>query len=214
LVICNSDFSIFVNIKYKAVYKHLFNNISISMKDIQGQISKLLDSYYNELDVFAKRLSFKKNDFILKEGQSAYVAFYITKGITRNFKYHDGNEITLQFNFKNDLVFPLNAYNTNLKSDEYIQAITDVEVIKTDLNDFEKLKKENSDYYKLEIKINELQSLQIAKRLRNFQTLSAKDRYLELIKTEPHILQFCSLTHIASYLGINLGSLSRIRNSL
>ena len=182
------------------------------MTEIQIEINALLESYSKELDKFVKRLNFKKNEYILKEGQSAYVAYYIIKGISRSFKYHNDNEITLQFNFKNDLVFPLNAYNATMRSDEYIQALTDIEVIKMDLNDFRKLKKINAGYYKLEIKINELQLIQMGTRLRNFQTLSAKERYLELIKTEPHILQFCPLTYIASYLGITLGSLSRIRS--
>jgi len=182
------------------------------MTELQGEIINLIDSYSSELDKFTKRIKLSKNEYLLEENQSAFCAFFIIEGITRNFKYHSGNEITLQFNFKNDLVFPLNSYNASLKSDEYIQAITDVEVIRINLNDFQKLKSENLDYYKLENKINELQTVQIAKRLRSFQTLNAKERYLELIKTEPHILQNCPLTYIASYLGISLGSLSRIRS--
>jgi predicted transcriptional regulator len=41
--------------------------------------------------------------------------------------------------------------------------------------------------------------------------LSAKERYEQLLKEQPHILQRVSLGHIASYLGISAETLSRIR---
>lgn len=57
----------------------------------------------------------------------------------------------------------------------------------------------------------ETYALQLEERLRAFQTQTASQRYHQLIEQEPQLLQKVSLTHIASYLGINLGSLSRIR---
>ena len=43
---------------------------------------------------------------------------------------------------------------------------------------------------------------------------SAKDRYLELMKTKPQIMQNVPLKHIATYLGITDSSLSRIRKEV
>ena len=51
----------------------------------------------------------------------------------------------------------------------------------------------------------------MAQRLRNFQTMNATERYLQLIEKDPRIIKYIPLTYIASYLGITLGSLSRIR---
>jgi len=181
---------------------------------IKKEISGLLRFHGQEIDKILTSQSVNKGEFILKEGNSAFIAFYLIRGITRNFIYKNGKEITLQFNFKEEMVFPLNSFNKNLRSDEYIEALTDIDIVKVKLNEFEDLKESNPELFKLELKINELYTFQLAKRLRDFQTLTAKERYLELIKTEPLIIQYCKLTHIASYLGLNLGSLSRIRNSL
>jgi len=180
------------------------NNKNI-INDLLSNNGKLIDEYTHKKHA-------NKNEFILTEGKSASVAFYINKGITRSFILVDGKEITLQFNFPGDIVFPLNSFSENLISDESIQAITNLDYAKINLNEFDGVKQNNTELYELELKINELYTFQIAKRLRGFQTKSAKERYLELIKTEPEIAQFCQLSHIASYLGINLGSLSRIRS--
>ena len=51
----------------------------------------------------------------------------------------------------------------------------------------------------------------LKQRLLDFQTLSTTDRYLKLIKTTPYLIQQASITQVASYLGVKLETLSRIR---
>ena len=51
-------------------------------------------------------------------------------------------------------------------------------------------------------------------RIIDLTTLSAEQRYLKLMKNYPSILQNIPLKYIASYLGINPGSLSRIRKEI
>jgi len=46
------------------------------------------------------------------------------------------------------------------------------------------------------------------------QTLTATERYQLFIKKHPDILQRVALKHIASYLGIDIATLSRIRKSI
>jgi len=51
-------------------------------------------------------------------------------------------------------------------------------------------------------------------RLLERTTLSAEERYLQLLNNRPALIKNYSLKHIASYLGIQPGSLSRIRKDL
>ncbi|BDD09104.1 hypothetical protein FUAX_15360 [Fulvitalea axinellae] len=51
----------------------------------------------------------------------------------------------------------------------------------------------------------------LADRTIEFQTLTAKERYDSLVARYPDIFQRAQLGHIATYLGITLQSLSRIR---
>lgn len=48
----------------------------------------------------------------------------------------------------------------------------------------------------------------------NMLTMNATDRYLNLLKERPQIIQQSPLKHIASYLGITDTSLSRIRKEI
>jgi hypothetical protein len=44
------------------------------------------------------------------------------------------------------------------------------------------------------------------------KSIPAKDRYQLLVKDQPHLLQRISLTDLASFIGINRETLSRIRS--
>ncbi len=158
------------------------------------------------------RKAFKKNEHLIEPGKKAGVVFVITKGVTRTYITKNTKEITTNFNFEKDFCFPINSYIPDADSDEYIQALTDVETDKIDLNKYDKLKTNNSELIQLEVLVNGIIIVQLAKRLRNFQTMDAKERYLQLIEKEPNIIQKIPINYIASYLGITPGSLSRIRS--
>ena len=52
------------------------------------------------------------------------------------------------------------------------------------------------------------------KRELSLLTKTAEDRYLDLFKEEPRLLQQISLKYIASYIGITPQALSRIRKRI
>ena len=54
--------------------------------------------------------------------------------------------------------------------------------------------------------------LQLQQRISSIQFETAQQKYKNLLEIEPNITQRVALTHIASYLGITLETLSRIRN--
>ncbi|MBL7978520.1 MAG: hypothetical protein JNN12_09270 [Bacteroidetes Order II. Incertae sedis bacterium] len=66
----------------------------------------------------------------------------------------------------------------------------------------------------MEYQILEQAYHQSQKRLETFQMMSATERYQNLMDRSPHILQQIPLIYIASYLGINNASLSKIRKTL
>ncbi len=51
-------------------------------------------------------------------------------------------------------------------------------------------------------------------RVESFLFMNGKERYLNLLETEPHLVDRVPLYHIASYLGIERESLSRLRKKI
>lgn len=154
---------------------------------------------------------FKKGDLLLREGETCRQSFYIINGIARKFYYNDGKEVTTEFYFSNDLAVSFSSYVFQKPSRETIECLTDVSVSATNYQVFQEVKQKFPKLMELDLLITELYTAWLEERMFEFQTLNATQRYEKLIQHSPHLIQQVQLTHIASYLGISLETLSRIR---
>jgi len=76
----------------------------------------------------------------------------------------------------------------------------------------DKLSQKHHDFERLISKIVTETMLGLCERLYTIQFNKAEERYKHLLSIYPFITNRIPLTHIASYLGITLETLSRIRN--
>lgn len=177
-------------------------------KDIVAKLNELLQSGLKDEIQF---ISVKRNQFLLKEGQRCLYYYYITNGVVRNFHLADGHEITTSFTLPNDVATSFKCIALNRSSDEYIQAITDCEVFQLKILDFEELKQKNPLLYEVKELLISDYVLSLEERILMMQTTTASKHYKYLLTHYPHLFQQIPLTYIASYLGISLETLSRIR---
>jgi CRP-like cAMP-binding protein len=178
-----------------------------------------IDKFINQLDSKTLKMlesisdikTYKKGEYLLQQDQICKNSYFIEKGIARKFYLNDGKEITTELYFKDDLAVSFNSYCLQKPSREYIQAITDVTVSQTDYLAFQNEKKEFPKLIELDLMMNEYCVMWLEARLFEFHTMDATSRYLKILKEHSHIVQNIPLTYIASYLGISLETLSRIR---
>jgi hypothetical protein len=97
---------------------------------------------------------------------------------------------------------------------DYYETITDCELVKISKPDFQLLQ-ENTTFWSDFVKdvTNEHLSGKVA-RVKDFQVLTAKERYLKFLKQNPKLALNVSIENIASFLGIEPQSLSRIRKQI
>ena len=94
-----------------------------------------------------------------------------------------------------------------------IELLEDCDLIRVDYKEVEKLYEQHHDLESCGRIMATECYLEENERNRSFQMLSAKERYLNLIETQPKIVQRVNLGHIASYIGVTQVQLSRIRGS-
>lgn len=151
---------------------------------------------------------------LLKEGKISDRMFLVKKGCLRSYFYKEGKDITFQFFFENDGVASAESFFENKPSKFNIETIE-----KTVLLEFPK-----KYYFEAIEKMPELKNMMFkGMQKRVFQYMDymmsyIKDkpveRYMNLIKTRPEIIQRVPQHYIASYLGMTSVSLSRIRNKI
>lgn len=185
--------------------KQAFNNISI----IPEEDWLLCEPYY-QIQQFAK------NEYFLKTGEIDQQIGFINKGSFRWYYLNSkGEEVNFYFFFENDFVVDFESFLTQIPSNKYIQAMEDAEIVLLPKHDkiLEAYEKSHN-WAQFGRKIAETVYLVASNRVQDFLFRNAEERYIQLLEQRPDIFQRVSLSNIASYLGIQGPSLSRLRKRI
>ena len=189
----------------------------MSQSHFLNTIFKLENFNFEELELILSQfeeVEFQKNEYLIEKGKVANYYYFLETGFLRSITIDtEGNDITTKFFSKNDIVIDWHSYFLKKPSKESIQALTKGKCWKISFNNFMKL-----------FHIEAFREVGRTRLINNYFQLKehsitviadqAKDRYLNLIKERPSIIQNVPLKHIATYLGITDTSLSRIRKEI
>lgn len=181
------------------------------LKKINDYINALDKEALLELESIASVKHFSKGDLLLRQDEVCSKSYLIIEGAARKYYLNDAKEITTELYFENDLAVSFDSYALQKPSREFIEALTDLTVSITHYQAFQDAKTRYPKLVTLDLMLAEYYGIWVENRLFQFHTLSATDRYLDILEKSPHIVQNVSLTILASYLGISLETLSRIR---
>ena len=156
--------------------------------------------------------AYKKNELLLKQGETCNALFYIGKGYCKSYYDIDGTVKNTGFYFENEIATNIQSFGSGQKSEYNIIACEPLAVVVFD----------KSTLFRIAAQVHEIETLgrhcirQFAARQEEFANLfkccTALQR-LEYIETKyPEILQRVPLSQLASFLGVARETLSRIRN--
>lgn len=181
----------------------------LSYKDkIIPMLKNLLET---EMKEYIQLVSLKKNDFLVREGEVCHYYYFVLEGILRNYYIKDGTEITTNFDFSNDIAANFTSLVLQKKSIGYIQAMTPCKIYRMKASDFDEIKAQNPLMQQIKEILVSGYVILLEERLYSLQFCTAAERYHFMLERYPHFLRQIPLTYIASYLGISLETLSRIR---
>ena len=158
---------------------------------------------------------FKKGDYFSEAGQISKEIAFITGGILRICYYDkDGSEITKYFVDENNFAVDVNSYFNNIPSSEYIEAITDVNLLI-----FSKTAMDNLSNTILiwDSVVNQIANKAMTEKFNITSMMIAEDattRYLNFYNRFPALANRIPLNYLASYIGVTKQSLSRIREEI
>jgi CRP-like cAMP-binding protein len=186
--------------------KHFLSTIFQPQNFKEGELETVLGQY--------ERMEFAKNDYLIQEGTTANFYYFLESGFARSYVIDlEGNDISTKFFSSTDIVIDWHSYFLRTKCRENIQAIVPCTAWKITFENFMKL-------FSIEA-FREVGRTRLVNNYFELKTHSvsiiadpAKDRYLNLLKTKPDIVQNVPLKQIATYLGITDTSLSRIRKEI
>lgn len=178
----------------------IFKNISLSKKEID-----FIDSKF-------EKISLTKGDVLLSSDTHVTNQYYVFSGCLRSFFVNNlGKDHTTQFAVKDWWISDYISFFTEEKSVMTIECLQDAEIYRLSRNDMNSLCEEIPKIETFFRNKMEKAFASFQKRILEYLSLTAKERYIKFITTYPEIEQCVKNYHIASYLGITTESLSRIR---
>ena len=153
----------------------------------------------------------KKNHYLLKEGQVAHRLFFITEGSARTFYFHDGKDITSWIYREGMLITSWSSFYSRSPAFENIELLEESRINSISYDDLQKLYETYPKMQKFGRIMVEQQMTFLDYFYRGFYFMTAKEKYDLLLSTFPDVTQRVNLGHVASLLGITQETLSRIR---
>lgn len=154
---------------------------------------------------------FPKKYCLIEADKYCKSAYFIEKGMTRSFWLVNGEEITTSFSCEGGIVFSMDELYYDRVSEEFVETLEEVVAYKIALTDLLQLFQMNIELANWGRIIHQNEYRRLHRSHKERLTLAAKERYEAFKQQFPLVCQRVQLGYIASYLGITLSTLSRLR---
>jgi CRP/FNR family transcriptional regulator, anaerobic regulatory protein len=182
--------------------------------NLRKNISQLENCSDDEFDFLVSKTEvvlLRKGEYFLKEGQVSNHMAFIEKGLAMYYKIVDGTEIPFDFAIEDQWLAYLKSFTNRTPSDMNIKVLEDTTLFTLEAGKMQELMTRHPKFLALRSYNVEKSLADVAQHGANLATLDAKQRYYQLMKDKPYLINRVPQYYLAAYLGIKPQSLSRIR---
>jgi CRP-like cAMP-binding protein len=156
-------------------------------------------------------MKIQRGEFLLKPGEVCNHYYYIQKGILRSFLKYGSKEITIWINPENEVTTAIRSMSRNESSEEYIQAVEECELVAMHYDAMQELYEKFPEMNRVGRMLLEQYYAASEERVYICRIPGAHLRYKHFVDSRPELANRIPLKYIASYLGITIETLSRLR---
>lgn len=160
---------------------------------------------------FTKIETYRAGDFILKEGQVCDRICLIVTGLTRSFYINEGLDITSRFMEQGFVVTSWPSYYTQKPGNEFIEAVENTSLACINYSDIQQFYIDFPEANIIGRRQVEYAFYLSEQRTQMLRKHTAEEKYKFFLDNHSSLLQRVPLKHIATYLGMNEETLSRVR---
>lgn len=158
---------------------------------------------------------YEKGEYFNQYGDVCKYLGFMNSGVCRTY-YIDENlkENTVFIYTKGEFVTAFRSMVQKIPCIYYVQALTTSYIVNIHIDDLERLYSISKGWERIGRNIAEESFYKLLNRVENLTFLSAEERYKQFLELYPNLTDAIPQYHIASFLGIENPSLSRIKKRL
>lgn len=176
-----------------------------------NEVAEIPSRQWSELCEMLEERTLKKGEKFLQEGEMASSVGFVVSGYCRQYYVNkEGSEFNHGFNFENELMAGYPSLLERKPCRYTIEAMEDCELLVMPYEDFDEFYGRHPCWERLGRKVAERNYLLKMRRESAFLIMDATERYLDVLETQPEVINRVPQYHLASFLGVTASALNRI----
>lgn len=188
------------------------NYKNISFISFLQQFGNLQEDVIIAIESVVQKMEFQKKHILLKKGKVCNYLCLIQKGLARNYFEDDDKELTNDIVLEGELLVSFSSFVSRKPSLETIELLEDSILYAIHHNDLQNLYHQFPIMEHIGRLIAEYHYNSLAMRSYRQKFSTSSERYQDLFKNKVEIIKRVPIGIIASYLGMSIETLSRIRS--
>lgn len=172
-------------------------------------VSDSVITYINQ-NSFPQRV--ERGAYLLRSGETCKHIYFILKGVIRAYIKEGTKEVTTWITAEREMVTSIRGFDLQEPSLENIQAIEECDLVAAHYDSLQYLYNNHPEMNIVGRKLLEQYYRDAEERAYICRIPNAGKRYRHFLETQGHLANRIPLKYIASYLGMTIETLSRIRS--
>jgi CRP-like cAMP-binding protein len=177
-------------------------------------IHPLDESVFKEFDNSFEYLEYSKNSILLREGETCHYLYVMLDGLARIYYLKEDREINALFVEEKSFFTAPDSFFSRKPSYHFIETLLPSKLARIHHEKLRRLYEEFPELNFVGRIITENYFVWSEEKLFLLRKHNAEERYHYFMENYPELLQKVPLKYLASYLGMNEETLSRIRNKI
>lgn len=186
-------------------------NALAELKQFCHKIHPLQEDEWTDFSACWQSFSAKRKTILTKQGETERYLYFVTEGVQRAYYTGDDDrEATIVLTYPFSFSGVADSFLTQTPSRFFLETLTKSEFIRTTYQQVNELM---IRYHNFETLIRKATSFSLAgvlERQIELQCFSAEEKFKVLLKRSPHVLRLIPHKYLASYLGIDATTFSKL----
>ena len=157
----------------------------------------------------------KRKTVLTAAGETEKHLYFVLEGLQRAFYIGDDQkEATIVFTYPFSFSGVADSFLTQTNSKYFLETLTTSRFLRTTYRQLETLMNGHASIQQMILKLTALALKGVLERQIEIQCFSAEEKFRSLLKRSPHLLQIIPHKYLASYLGIDPATFSKLLSSV
>lgn len=156
-------------------------------------------------------VEYKRKTILTAAGETEKHLYFVIEGLQRSFYIGDGKqEATIVFTYPPSFSGVADSFLTRTPSKFFFETLTTSKMLRTTYQQLEELMNQSPAIQQLVLKLTAFALKGVLERQVEIQCFSAEEKFKALLKRSPHVLQIIPHKYLASYLGVDPATFSKL----